>query len=147
MAVFNVPYTPGELKAIGYSGGKVVNTAILKTADESVKIKLSPDKKRMDANGEDLCYITVELVDSKGVRNPKAENLVRFEVEGAGTIAGVGNANPVSLESYQQPQRNAWQGRCMVIIKAGKHAGDIKLKAVSDGIRPAETIIRVGPSQ
>jgi beta-galactosidase len=79
----------------------------------------------------------VELTDAQGVRNPKAENLVRFEIKGPGAIVAVGNANPVSTESYQRPQRKAWQGRCLVIIKSGQQAGDITLTAAAEGMTPA----------
>lgn len=62
-------------------------------------------------------------------------------MEGEGTIAGVGNANPVSFESYQQPQRKAWQGRCMVIIKSAHKPGKITVKAVAEGIKAAQLTI------
>jgi len=80
-------------------------------------------------------------LDAKGIRNPLAENKVRFEIDGPGTIIGVGNANPQSLESYLAPERKAWQGRCMVIVKAGKSAGEIKLKATAEGMDAASIII------
>jgi beta-galactosidase len=85
----------------------------------------------------------VELSDANGVRNPKAENLVKFEAEGPGTIIGVGNANPVSLESCSLPERKAWQGRCMVVIKAGKETGTFVLTANSDGLQAGMTEINV----
>ena len=88
-----------------------------------------------------MVYITVELKDANGIRNPLAENLVKFEIEGPGTIAGVGNANPRSLESYQLPERKAWQGRCMVIVKVGKSSGEIKLKATAEGMNTASIIV------
>ncbi len=141
MAVYKVPYAAGELKAVGYTKGKKVNEAILKTANEPTQIKLSADRNVIKADGEDLSYITVELLDANGIRNPKAENLIHFEIEGEGTIVGVGNANPVSLESYQLPQRKAWQGRCLVIIKSTHNAGKIIVKAVADNIAPAQAEI------
>ena len=66
-----------------------------------------------------------------------AENLVKFEIEGPGTIVGVGNVNPRSLESYQASERKAWRGKCLVIIKSGKSSGLIKLKAIAEGINAA----------
>ncbi len=141
MAVYKVPYRAGELKAIGYDNGKKVNTFILRTANEPTQIKLSADRKKIKADGEDLSYITVEVTDQNGMRNPKAENLIHFRIEGPGAIAGVGNANPVSIESYQQPQRKAWHGRCIVVIKATKEAGRIILKANSTGLKTATTVI------
>ncbi|HUZ57662.1 MAG TPA: glycoside hydrolase family 2 TIM barrel-domain containing protein [Hanamia sp.] len=142
MAVYNVPYTAGELKAVGYDNGKKVNTSVLKTAGEPTQIKLSADRARIKADNEDLSYITVDLVDKNGNRNPKAENLVKFEITGPGTIAGVGNANPISVESYQLPQRKAWHGRCLVIIKSGRKSGNIVLKASSTGLKSSELVIK-----
>ena len=77
--------------------------------------------------------------------NPKAKNLVNFEIEGPGTIVGVGNANPVSLESYQLPQRKAWHGRCLVVVKSGKAPGAIILKAASEQLAAAELKLTVSP--
>jgi len=143
MASWQVPYQAGMIKAIGYDGRKKVSLAELNTAQKPVQMRVLPDRTEIQANGQDLCYITVELTDAAGVRNPKAENLIRFEIEGPGSIVGVGNANPVSLESYTLPQRKAWQGRCMVIIKAGKESGKVVLKASADGLQTAVTKITV----
>lgn len=141
MATWNVPYQAGTLKAVGYTGKKSVSVAELKTAAESAAIRMTPDRTLLKANNADLCYIAVELTDGKGVRNPRAENLVNFEIEGPGTIVGVGNANPVSLESYTLPQRKAWQGRCLVIIKSGHTPGKIVLKAKAEGVGMGETSV------
>ena len=119
---------------MGYNVKKQVNTAILRSASEPVQIRLTADRNKLKSNVQDLCYVTVELTDKSGTRNPKAENLVTFEIEGPGTIVGVGNANPVSLESYQLPRRKAWQGRCLVIVKAGNQKGQITVKAKCEGL-------------
>ncbi|MGY2132461.1 glycoside hydrolase family 2 TIM barrel-domain containing protein [Hymenobacter sp. HD11105] len=142
-ATWSVPYQPGELKAIGRTSNKEVATATLKSADKPVRLALTPDRQTIKANGHDLSYITVELVDSKGVRNPKVENTLKFELTGPGTIVGVGNANPRSTESYLRPQRNAWQGRALVIVKANEQAGKITLRASADGFPAAEIAIQV----
>jgi len=128
---------------VGYIENGIISSSILRTAEKHSAIKLGPDKTIWKADGQDLSYITVELVDAKGYRNPKAENLVKFQIEGAGTIVGVGNANPVSLESYQRPQCKAWQGKCLVIVKSKQEAGSITLKAIAEGIGIAQTIITV----
>ena len=140
-ATWSVPYQAGVLKAVGYRAGKQVNAAELKTAAAPVQIKLTPDRNRLSASGQDLSYVTVELLDDSGVRNPLAENLVTFTVTGPGTIAAVGSANPMSTESYQGPQRKAWQGRLLVILKAGKQPGEITLTATSNGLRPAKVVL------
>jgi beta-galactosidase len=141
-ATWQVAWQPGEIKAIGYDGRKKMNSVELHTAEEPSQIKLTADRTNIKAGGQDLSYVTVELTDDKGYRNPKAENLVKFEIEGPGSIAGVGNANPVSLESCQLPQRKAWQGRCLVIVRSGKKAGDILLKVTSPGLRSSEMILK-----
>jgi beta-galactosidase len=105
-----------------------------------------PDRTTLSADGQDLSYVTVELVDANGVRNPNAQNLVKFAVTGPGDIIAVANANPMSTESYQQPQRKAWQGRCLVIIKAGKEPGQISLTVSSEGLSPAKVVITASTS-
>lgn len=143
MATWQVPYQSGVLKAVGYRGNRQVSTAELKTAQKPVQIRILPDRTVIRADGQDLCYVTIELTDAAGTRNPKTEDLVRFAIEGPGTIIGVGNANPVSLESYTLPQRKVWQGRCLVVVKAGKEAGRIVLKAAAEGLPEAAAEIEV----
>jgi beta-galactosidase len=145
MAVWEVPYQKGELKAAGYKARKKVNEAMLKTAGDVATLKLSADRAEIKADNHDLSYITVELNDASGIRNPKAEDLLKFEVDGPGKIAGVGNANPVSIESNQLPQRKAWQGRCLVIIKSENQPGDINLKVISEGLPSAQINVRSVP--
>lgn len=134
MAAWDVPYQSGELKAVGYDGKEEVAKSILKTAGQPVHIHVIADRHKIIANGEDLSYITVELTDEKGIRNPMAENMLHFKISGPGVIAGIGNANPVDTESYQAPQHKAWRGRCMVIIKSERTAGNITLTVSSDGL-------------
>ena len=140
MATWQVAYQPGVLKAIGYTKGKQMASSQLQTAKQVSKIKLSADRSTIKADGQDLSYITVELTDANGIRDPKAENLLKFKIEG-GTIIGVGNANPVSLESYQLPQRKAWQGRCLVIVKSHDKAGKITLTVSASGLQSSKFFI------
>jgi len=142
-AKWEVPYQSGELKAIGYQGNKQVNMSGLRTSGEVSQLKLKADRNQLKADGQDLAYITIELTDTNGVKNPKAGNLVQFEIEGPGSIVAVGNANPVSLESYVQPKRNAWKGRCLVIVKSDDQKGKIVLKASSAGLTSSEIVLQV----
>jgi beta-galactosidase len=136
-AVWEVPYQAGTLQAKGYTNGQQVNLTELKTAAAPFRLNLTVDRTNIEADNQDLSYVTVELVDTNGVRNPLAENLVNFSLVGDASIVAVANANPMSIESYQQNQRKAWQGRCLVVVKAGKRAGKIKLTASSKGMRPS----------
>jgi beta-galactosidase len=135
IASWQVSFEPGTLRAVGIKGKKQVNVAELHSTGEPTQIKLSADRNKILADGQDLSYVTVELTDGNGVRNPKAENLISFEIAGTGTIVGVGNANPLSLDSFQLPMRKAWHGRCMVIIKSDTKGGKIILKAISEGLK------------
>jgi beta-galactosidase len=141
IARWEVPYEPGVLSAKGYTGKDEAIIAELKTADKPAKIKLTADRQAIKADGQDLSYITVELLDNNGVRNPEADNLVNFSIEGPGTILSVGSSNPMGTESFKKPYRKAWQGRCLVVVRGGKVAGEIRLKAVSPGLEGDEILI------
>jgi beta-galactosidase len=141
-ATWQVPYAAGTLKAIGYSGNKPVSESALQTSGKTNAIKMTADRSKITADGQDLSYVQINLTDAKGVINPNAENLVKFELDGPGEIIGVGNGKPTSLESYQLPQRKAWQGQCLVIIKSTREAGTVTLKAKSDGMPEARVTIQ-----
>ncbi|HUQ67071.1 MAG TPA: glycoside hydrolase family 2 TIM barrel-domain containing protein [Flavitalea sp.] len=134
IAKFNVPYAPGKLSVVGYKGKKKILTRELITAGEPAQLKLTVDRKNIKANGQDLAYVAIGLVDQNGNILPKADDMINFEIDGPGTIEGVGNANPMSTESYQQHHRKLWRGKCLVIIKSTEEAGDIKLTATMNGI-------------
>jgi len=140
---WNIPYQPGSIRVIGYEDQNEVTSAELSTSGEPVRISLSADRTKIEADGQDLSYITVEILDENNVRNPKAENLVQFEIEGPGSIAAVGSSNPMSTESYRLPERKTYQGRCLVIVKANREAGEIILTASSEGLESAQSIIIV----
>lgn len=137
IASWKVAYQAGELKAIGYKKGKIAGTSILQTAGAPQAIRLSADRSELHAGVQDLAYITVELTDSQGIRDPRAELPVKFSLSGDAEIIGIGNANPLSTESYQQSSRTTWKGRCLVIIKAGKIPGKVSLNAGVPGLKPA----------
>lgn len=140
MATWQVPYAPGELKAVGYKAGKKVFSA-LETNAVASHLKLSADRNAIFADNQDLSYVTVELRDDYDRLDIDAENLIDFEVKGPAVIVGVGNANPVSLESYTQPRRKAWRGKCLVILKSTADAGEITLTATTPGMEAAKITI------
>jgi beta-galactosidase len=142
MATWSVPYDAGVLKAVGFRSGKQVNSSELITAESPASLRVTTDRTTMKADGQDLSYVTVELLDRKGVRHPTAENLVNFSISGPGEIVAVANANPRSLESYQRPQRKAWQGRVLVIVKSRREAGAITVVASSKGLGAARVVIK-----
>jgi beta-galactosidase len=140
-AVFQVPYSSGELTATGYSEDQEKSSFSLVTTGDPVKIVMKPDRTKISADGQDLSFIMVELHDENGLRNPKAGNRIIFEISGPGEIVATGSSNPMSIESFRLPQRKAYQGRCLVIIRSDRTGGDITLRASSGSLEPSEIII------
>ena len=139
----DVVYEPGELKAVAYKDGRKIGQAIMRTAGEPVSIRLTPDRTKLVATGEDLCYILVEALDDKGILCPLADNSVHFKVEGPAEIAGVGNGNPLSLEPFQSDSRKLFYGRAMLILRTKEgQAGRVRITAQSDGLAPTEVTVQ-----
>jgi beta-galactosidase len=130
--IWTVPYSPGSLIAKGYKSGNLVSSYELRTAGKPSSIWLRADRDTINAGGQDLCYVTVELVDGNGARNQLSNDPVTFEISGPGIIQAVGSSNPMGTESFTRPHRNAYQGRCLVIIRSGKEKGETVLKATSE---------------
>jgi beta-galactosidase len=140
---WGVTYEPGTIKAIGRTDGKVVLTKEVKTAGEPAKIILSADRSVINANGRDLSFITVEVLDENGILVPKANNLINFKLTGDATIAGVDNGNQTSHESFKANYRKAFNGKCLVVIQSGITKGPVTLEAASEGLEPATLEIRI----
>lgn len=134
---WKVPYAPGRLEAKGYSGGKLVASDVVETTGAPTQIRLSPDRKILTADGEDVIMVEVALLDEKGCVVPFADNEVIFTVTGAGQVAGVGNGDPSSHEPDKASKRKAFHGLCMVIVGAGENPGSISLTASSPGLKSA----------
>ncbi|HLN55803.1 MAG TPA: glycoside hydrolase family 2 TIM barrel-domain containing protein [Bacteroidales bacterium] len=132
IARWNVPYKEGLLAARGYKGKEQVALSELQTAGKPSSLKLWADRQNIKAGGQDLSYVTVELLDKDGFRNPIANVPVKFSLEGPGIIQAVGSSNPIGTESFTKPWRNTYQGRCLVIIRSAKEAGEIILHATSE---------------
>lgn len=141
MASWMVSYEPGTLEAIGYVNGKQVARQVLRTAGKPARLRLTPDRRRIAADGHDLSFVTVEVLDDKGMPHPNADNEINFTLSGPGKIAGVGNADPASVESFQDPKRKAYDGRCQVVVKSARKSGRITLTARSEGLTAARTAI------
>lgn len=143
VATWQVPYEPGELKAVGYVGRKKVNTAQLRSAGAASQISMTADRTVLKADGQSLSYITVELLDDNGIRNPKAEDLIHFGISGPGQIIAVANANPMATESFQGKTRKAWRGKCLVIVRSDRKAGEVIVKADAAGMKGSHVVINV----
>ncbi|HTW82171.1 MAG TPA: glycoside hydrolase family 2 TIM barrel-domain containing protein [Terracidiphilus sp.] len=134
-ATFGVPYAPGTLKAVGLRGDRAVAESTLTTTGKAAALRLTADRTVLDADGEDLSFITVEAVDAQGRPDLGADQEVEFSISGPGTIAAVGNGNQQDPDSYQGNRRKLYEGRALVVIRTSRRAGTIKLKAKTTGLK------------
>jgi beta-galactosidase len=146
-AVFSVPYAPGTLKAEGLRGDRVVAESVLTTAGAASRLRVTADRNVVQANGEDLSFVTVEAVDAKGQPDLFADREVQFEVSGPGVIAAVGNGDGKDPDSYFGNQRKLYQGRALVVIRTSKLTGRIELTAKSPGLSDGSLTIVAGATQ
>jgi beta-galactosidase len=142
MHVFwRLAFEPGVLKAVSRKNGQVVLTREVRTAEAPARIVLTADRQVIKADGTDLSFVTVRVVDKNGTLVPAADDLVKFEVSGPGSIAGVDNGNQISHESFKANQRRAFHGMALAIVQARQKGGRIVLKATADNLAPASVVI------
>jgi len=141
--IWEVPYQPGTLKAVAYSGGKQVAEQEVRTAGAPARIKLIADRSVIHADGDDLSYLTVRVEDKDGNLCPLADNLLHFDVSGAGEIAGVDNGNAATTEPFHADHRKAFNGMALLILRSHNEAGEIHVDATSEGLAPAQLDIQV----
>lgn len=139
---WRVAYEPGTLKAIARAKGKPVLTREIRTAGKAAKIILIPDRAVIKADGSDLSFVTVKIVDEKGTLVPHAAHLINFDITGEGFIAGVDNGSQVSHEPFKADYRKAFNGLCLAIIQAKEKAGSITLKATAEGLAAGSVVIQ-----
>jgi beta-galactosidase len=120
---------------VAYQNGKQVAVDEVRTAGAPAKVKLAADRAVIQADGDDLSFVTVRIEDQHGNLCPMADNMVHFDVTGAGTIAAVDNGNAATVEPFQADHRKAFSGMALLIVrsKAGE-IGRIKVVATSEGL-------------
>ena len=119
--VFCLPYQPGTLKAVAPNGESVT----LQTAGEAKTIRLTADHTKLKADGQDLVFITVEMLAANGVVNPTADNLLAASVKGPATIVGFGNADIKDCDSYADFTHKAWKGRALLVVRSTGKKGKV----------------------
>ena len=139
----DVVYEPGGLKVVAYKNGRRWATDTLETTGPAAKLLLTADRRKIDADGKDLSYITVNVADSKGRVVAQANNQVHFDISGPGELIATDNGDATDLTSFQSPQRKAFNGFVLAIVcsKAGER-GTIQLRAESPDLTQATVVIR-----
>ncbi|NLV52754.1 MAG: glycoside hydrolase family 2 protein [Bacteroidales bacterium] len=144
-AVISLPYQPGTLRAVSLdTNDKEMQERILQTSGEPASLRLVADRKHILANGEDLAYLTLEVVDKDGQFVPDASIPVTVTVEGKATLLSAATANLRDLEPKTSPKVTTYKGRALIVVRSGKKAGEAIVSAVSDKVKkPARSVVKV----
>lgn len=140
----SVYYESGELKAIAYKDGKKWAEKHIRTTGKPERLKLTPDKKVLKSDGEDLIFVRVSVLDAEGNEVPTAEPLITSSVSGPGMIAATDNGDPTCLIPFHEPKRPAFNGLYLAIVKARRGSkGTLHLCVEADGLGKEEIDIRI----
>ncbi len=141
-AGFKVPYEAGVLKAVEYDGKEEGASFVLRTTGTPVGLRLVADRTILTADGNDLAYVTAELVDADGQVVYDSKRKVNFTVEGEGSVLACGNACPNDMESFRNPSPRLYNGRAQAIVRTTKTAGSFTVKVTSDNMPPQTLILK-----
>lgn len=140
---WKVPFERGAIKVVSRKAGKTVLEKEIKTAGSAHKIQLIADRSQIKADGKDLSFVTAQVVDKDGNIVPDADHLIKFTVNGKATIAGTDNGYQADLNSLSKPERKAFKGKALAIVKSVQNGkGNIFLKAAAEGLEGASVVIK-----
>lgn len=141
---YNTIYEPGEVKVVAYDdSNKAVAEKTVRTAGKPHHIELSTDYPILKADGKDLAYVTLKIVDKDGNLCPTDGRLVNFKVKGAGKYRASANGDPTCLDLFHLPRMHAFSGMLTVIVQSGEESGEIELQASAKGVRAGKITIKV----
>jgi len=131
----SVTYAPGTLEVVAYKAGKRWATDRVTTAGAPARLAATVDRATIRADGRDLAFVTVRVTDARGVTAPRADNSIRFTIEGPGEIVATDNGDPTDMVAFPSHERRAFSGLALAIIRAkAGQAGRVVVTAVSDGL-------------
>jgi hypothetical protein len=141
----DVPYEPGELKVVAYdASGKPAEEKIVRTAGKPHHLELVADRTRLAADGKDLAYITVRVVDKDGNLCPSDNRLVSFSVKGAGRYRAAANGDATSLDLFHLPKMPAFSGQLTAIVQSTEQSGEIVFEAKAKGLQTGTILLSAG---
>ena len=130
------------MKAVGLENGQDIGDVEFESANAPAAIRLTPDRTTINAGGQDLSFVKVEVVDAQGRLNPNADQQIDFDLAGPAAIAGLGNADLKSQDPYQGSSCHVFHGRALLVIRAGAKAGPVHLKAHAAGLKEAAVTVQ-----
>lgn len=129
-------YQPGEVRVVAYDEqGNPVAEKTVRTAGKPHHIELVTDRSSLQADGKDLAYVTLRIVDKDGNLCPNDGRLVSFKVKGAGKYRASANGDPTCLDLFHKPEMHVFGGMLTVIVQSGEKTGEIELQATAKGIK------------
>lgn len=134
MATFTLSYTPGTLRAEGINGNTVAESVTMATADEPASIRLTADRTSITADGQDLAFITIEIIDNKGRVCPTASAQLKVSISGPASVAAFGNADIKDTDRYTDSIHKTWNGRALLAVRSKQKAGSVTVKVEGDGL-------------
>ena len=139
----DVKYEPGTIKVVAYNeAGEAVAEEEVRTAGAPHHIELSVDRATIKADGRDLAFVTVSVVDKDGNLCPMADNKISYSVKGAGKYRAGANGDPTSLELFHEPRMRVFSGMMTAIVESSEKAGTITLTATAKGLKSASITIK-----
>ena len=137
-------YEPGEVKVVAYDeAGKAVATQIVRTAGRPHHLELSADRTTIAADGKDISFVTVRVVDKDGNLIPDDGRLLNFKVKGAGSFRAAASGNPASLDAFHLPQHHVFSGQLVALVQSAERAGEAVLTVSAKGLPSASIRIQV----
>jgi len=134
----DVSYAPGEVRVVAYKNGAKWAEDMMRTAGPAAKLTLAADRATLRADGSDLAFVTVRIADKDGLLVPRSKNRVKFEVAGPADVIATDNGDATSFESFQSPERAAYNGLALAIVRTRPgQPGTITVRATSDGLATA----------
>lgn len=141
---YDAVYDPGEVRVVAYdNSGKAVAEKVVCTAGKPHHIELSTDYSVLKANGKDLAYVTLKVVDKNGNLCPTDSRLINFKVKGAGKYRASANGDPTCLDLFHLPKMHVFSGMLTVIVQSSEEAGEIELQAFAKGVKTGKIKINV----
>ena len=141
---WSVPFATGTLQAKATKGGTVVATDTVQSAGTAASLAMKADRSSIAADGRDLAFVEVDVVDAQGIIVPQANNKVDFTISGPGALVGLDAGDSTNHDSYKGTSHAAFSGKLMAIVQSTTTAGTITLKATSGSLTGGSAVITTG---
>ena len=141
----DVVYEPGEIKVVAYNAdNKAVDEQVIKTAGDPYTIRMTADRERLKSDGKDLSFVTIEVLDKDGNLCPTADNMLFFDVTGAGTLKALCNGDATDQTSFASNYMRTFNGKMVAIVESGNKKGAVVIRASGGRLKSQELKLIIG---